>query len=238
MSPVAPLLVDLGNRRLKLLLDGELHAYAWADDADRARLSELLDGRPQCAVLISSSSPEGLQALQPILDGHAVHVVRAAEIPLARATEGTGTDRLLVAWAAYAAAGGPVLVADCGTAYTVDLVDDEGCFRGGAIGPGLAAAEQALANSCPHLAAPAAEGGAELPADTAAATRAGTRLGLAAAIDGLAVRWEAAAELAAGTTRRVLTGGDAAGLAPFLEGWDLRERLLFDGLARLAALER
>ena len=81
---------------------------------------------------------------------------------------------------------------------------------------------------------PAEAQGGGLPTDTAAATRAGTLLALAAAIDGLAARWEAAAGLPNGAPRRLLTGGDAAVVAPYLTDWTPAPRLLFDALARLA----
>ncbi len=54
----------------------------------------------------------------------------------------TGQDRLLNAVAAYRAARQACVVVDAGTAITVDFVDGEGTFHGGAIAPG---AEMALA---------------------------------------------------------------------------------------------
>lgn len=48
-----------------------------------------------------------------------------------------GTDRAVSAAAAYAVVEGPVVVADFGTAVTIDLVDEKGIFIGGAICPGF-----------------------------------------------------------------------------------------------------
>lgn len=48
----------------------------------------------------------------------------------------TGIDRLLNASAAYAAVKQACVVVDAGTAVTVDFVDGEGTFHGGAIAPG------------------------------------------------------------------------------------------------------
>ncbi|MHC5028335.1 MAG: type III pantothenate kinase, partial [Planctomycetota bacterium] len=48
----------------------------------------------------------------------------------------TGVDRLLNAAAAYATLEQACVVVDAGTAITVDFVDGEGTFHGGAIAPG------------------------------------------------------------------------------------------------------
>lgn len=49
----------------------------------------------------------------------------------------TGADRIVDAVAAYELYGGPIIVADFGTATTYDLITPEGEFLGGAISPGL-----------------------------------------------------------------------------------------------------
>ena len=232
----APLLGDLGNRRLKLDVDGVVETYAWRDpeahDALAARLSAC-GARP---LLLASASPEGLAALLagPLVD-RSVEQITPDDVPLARLTEGTGTDRLLAALAAVEICGAPVVVADCGSAFTLDLVDRDGSFRGGAIGPGLGVARAALAAACPHLAPPAAEARDGVPADTAAATRAGTLDALAAALDGLATRFEVLAGLAPGAAPRLLSGGDAEALAPLLPAWRRQPDLVLEGLRVLAA---
>ena len=48
----------------------------------------------------------------------------------------TGIDRLLGAVAAYRTLKQACVIVDCGTAVTVDFVDGEGVFHGGAIAPG------------------------------------------------------------------------------------------------------
>ena len=56
----------------------------------------------------------------------------------------TGADRIVDAVAAYEIYGGPVIVADFGTATTIDLVTDEGEFVGGVIVPGIRTAAKEL----------------------------------------------------------------------------------------------
>jgi type III pantothenate kinase len=58
--------------------------------------------------------------------------------------ETVGTDRVVSAAAAFAVVEKPVIVADIGTAVTIDLVDEEGVFLGGVIAPGFAVASKAL----------------------------------------------------------------------------------------------
>jgi type III pantothenate kinase len=55
-----------------------------------------------------------------------------------------GTDRLVAAAAAYAVVEEAVVVADLGTAITIDLVDDNGTFLGGVILPGFELSTRAL----------------------------------------------------------------------------------------------
>jgi type III pantothenate kinase len=65
---------------------------------------------------------------------------RDLRIPIATALtdESTvGEDRLLNALGAYSRARQACIVVDAGTAVTVDFVDGEGTFQGGAIAPGL-----------------------------------------------------------------------------------------------------
>lgn len=55
-----------------------------------------------------------------------------------------GSDRIVVACAAYEKYGGPCLVVDFGTATTFDVISDRGEYLGGAIAPGLEISAEAL----------------------------------------------------------------------------------------------
>ena len=55
-----------------------------------------------------------------------------------------GTDRLLTAFAAFQVVNRAVIVADFGSATTIDVVNDSGIFLGGVIMPGLAMAAKSL----------------------------------------------------------------------------------------------
>ena len=55
-----------------------------------------------------------------------------------------GTDRIVAAAAAFAVVEDAVVVADFGTAFTIDLVDEDGIFTGGIISPGFELSAKAL----------------------------------------------------------------------------------------------
>lgn len=55
-----------------------------------------------------------------------------------------GSDRIVVACAAYEKYGGPCLVVDFGTATTFDVISDKGEYLGGAISPGIQISAEAL----------------------------------------------------------------------------------------------
>jgi type III pantothenate kinase len=110
-----------------------------------AALAELWDEIPQPRKLVACSvNPAALKALEAAADerlGQAVLVV-GRDLPLPMPTELTspqsvGTDRLCAAVAAYDRLGTACVVADFGTAITIDCVSPEGVFLGGAILPGL-----------------------------------------------------------------------------------------------------
>ena len=62
-----------------------------------------------------------------------------------------GTDRVVAAAAAYAVVEKAVVVADFGTAVTIDLVDDRGVFCGGVIFPGFEISAEALKENTAQL---------------------------------------------------------------------------------------
>ena len=62
-----------------------------------------------------------------------------------------GTDRVVSAAAAYAVVEDAVVVADFGTAVTIDLVDQNGVFLGGIICPGFEISAQALKENTAQL---------------------------------------------------------------------------------------
>lgn len=181
-----------------------------------------------------------------------------------RHPEKIGIDRLIVAWAGWKGrreatepsgesswsfldrphvGRRPVMIVDAGSAVTVDLVDIDGTFRGGAILPGrqmqlrsLGLGAFALPDLTEHAAAPPRQAspsvGPECPGrDTQAAIQLGVFAGMVGAIRHLR---EAYQEEAGEMPELILTGGDAPLL---ISRFDLHAywvpHLLLDALAWL-----
>lgn len=125
-----------------------------------------------------------------------------------------GVDRLLGMLAAYRELGGPVLVIDCGSAVTVDLVGADGTFLGGVILPGITLACQSLAAGTANIDNCLPDGEIDTLAKTTAdGVKAGVLAGLAGGIEKVVSEQLAQSGL---TPRIVITGGDADRLANHL----------------------
>jgi type III pantothenate kinase len=173
--------------------------------------------------VVAGVVPAGRDALADWLrqQGHKVHLLNSCEqLPLRvelERPEEVGIDRLLNAVAANTrrATGQPVVIADAGSAVTVDSVDESGAFRGGAIFPGLRLMSEALHTYTALL--PRVEVAAPAPALPGTSTRAAIQAGVYWAVVGgiqtLVGRQDPKAD-----ARPVifLTGGDAPLLQPGL----------------------
>jgi type III pantothenate kinase len=147
------IVADIGNSRIKWgrVAEGKIAASASLPADDRAawdrQLAEWQLTSPLRWVLAAVRPP----ALDDLLvwlqsrDGTARVLARASELPLAVKVpepDKVGIDRLLAAVAANARRaadprpGDGAVVVGVGTAITVDLIDAEGAFLGGAIMPG------------------------------------------------------------------------------------------------------
>jgi type III pantothenate kinase len=147
--------------------------------------------------------------------------------------ERVGADRLLGAWTARELFGAPVIVVDVGTATTVDVVDSEGSFVGGAILPGPGLAIRSLGATALLPSVPARLPDRAIGRDTVEAIQSGVVLGHLAAIGGLVALMTAELRGSVEPTV-VLTGGGASALGS-IEGVDRVEaHLLLRGLGMLA----
>ena len=161
--------IDIGNSKIKAALyinDEEKFLRTFADSETLAReleetLREAWDQVPlvkdartpvKDAVLVASSvRPAWTEMLETLVReelGEKVLLIgRDIPLPIETALDNpleAGTDRLVAAAAAFAVVEGAVVVADFGTAVTVDLVDESGVFLGGTISPGFAISARAL----------------------------------------------------------------------------------------------
>lgn len=138
----------------------------------------------------------------------------------------TGQDRLLNALAAYRVMGQACAVVDAGTAVTVDFVDGEGVFHGGAIAPGVQMQLDALhagTDALPKLLwAEQHDSQEPFGPDTAAAMTLGVRGGVVGLVRYLVERY---AEAYGAFPSVVATGGDAQRL---FSGDEVVERIVPD----------
>lgn len=144
----------------------------------------------------------------------------------------TGVDRVANAVAGWTRFGGPLVIADLGTATKVDAVTADGIFLGGSIAPGIGLGMEALASRAARLyAVPLRVPEQTIGRDTISAVQSGVVIGHIATVEGLIARTQR--ELGA-TGPVVLTGGYAEVIADAIDiqGEIHREPLLtLDGIA-------
>jgi len=154
-----------------------------------------------------------------------------------REPERVGADRLLSAFAARALREAPCIVVSAGTAITVDLVDAEGCFAGGAIGPGLHLSARALHEHTALLPLVAPAGPPEAAGqDTASAVQAGVYWFCAGGVRALIEQLRQTPGCSGAAV--VCTGSDAPLILPALPEGDACEEpdLVFKGMAAALGL--
>ena len=109
-------------------------------------------------IVVSSVKPAWTKIIRQIAKddlGEKVYII-GKEIPLpiilwVDEPDKVGTDRVVSAAAAYDVTEDAVVVADFGTAVTIDLVDQHGVFLGGAIFPGFKISVKALKDNTAQL---------------------------------------------------------------------------------------
>lgn len=218
------LAVSVGNTRTRLgvFRGRDLDQAAALDNTDLDAIVAAIRGvkldRPDAPVVLASvNNPVAdrlEQALAPHFKGRLHRFGRDLQIPLTHNLEDastTGQDRLLNALAAFRRTGEACVVVDCGTAMTVDFIDAEGVFQGGAIAPGVSMMLKALRASTaalPEIPLPA-QGDPPL-GPFGKDTRQAMLLGVRAAAVGLVHRLVERYAEAHGAYPRVLaTGGNA-----------------------------
>ena len=109
-------------------------------------------------IVISSVKPAWTKLIKQIAKeslGERIYII-GKDIPLPMTLwvdepDKVGTDRVVSAAAAYAVVEDAVVVADFGTAVTIDLVDEKGIFLGGVICPGFEISAKALKENTAQL---------------------------------------------------------------------------------------
>ena len=167
--------VDIGNTNIDIgfyFEDEEKSIKSIGGGRSRAKLTEHLksawgeiplvggstEEKRNGVIVVSSVKPEWTELIRQIAAdelGEEIHVI-GEDIPLPMTLcvdepDKVGTDRVVSAAAAYAVTEDAVVVADFGTAVTIDLVDENGVFLGGVICPGFEISAKSLKENTAQL---------------------------------------------------------------------------------------
>jgi type III pantothenate kinase len=166
--------IDIGNTNIAigLFLDGEEQFIKSLPGQAREELTDCLksawekipvaesskEKRHDGVIVISSVKPACTELITEIIKDNLsekVYII-GKDIPLPMSLwvdepDKVGTDRVVAAAAAYAVVEDAVVVADLGTAVTIDLVDQNGVFLGGVICPGFEISAKALNENTAQL---------------------------------------------------------------------------------------
>jgi len=228
------LYVDIGNTRIKWARGrhGLLRApgaLVLAETPDWVQRLPLAAVQRVFVASVSGTAPLAVLQAQAAVHGVPVHVAqttaRVGDVINAYDDPAWhGVDRWMACLAAHARAPGSVLIADAGTALTLDWVDARGRHGGGLIAPGLQTMRSTLQSNTQLPPGNAQTAGGWLATETQAAITLGTLRTAVALLD------NAVGELM--PERLLISGGDAEILAPHLaREWEIAPQLVLEGLA-------
>ncbi len=204
-GPLSIVVIDAGNTKVALArwVEGDVFDVRRVPRTDtEAIIAALEEVRSHCenatrqAIVIASVVPPVTEMLRAYIEDklnlRLFIVGENTPLPMevsVREPAAVGVDRVCSAAAAYSRTGHACAVVDVGSAVTIDVVNDDGVFRGGAIFPGLKMQAQSLADHTAGL--PLVEPNAPASAvgrDTAEAIRSGVCFGLVGAIRNIVER--------------------------------------------------
>ncbi len=229
------LLLDLGNTKLKAawrqdneelispITDSAGISPTLCDVADEIWLSSVAPAQQTQYLLETLPCPAKIrQVTVPAYQHH---------LPTRYASHQLGVDRWLAMLACCAISPGPSLVADFGTAITLDLINSKSEHIGGYLLPGLTLMQQSIIAGTAINAPSGDISHQEIAQDTISAIALGSRQSVVALIEKMLKQAEPQTQLFIG-------GGDARVLAPYLaSSYRKEEFMVLKGLARLADLE-
>ena len=161
------IVIDIGNTNIKVgffLKDSQQFIESVSGD-DTKKLTKIItdaweqvpfakratDPIREGVVVVSSVKPEWTKLVKTICEDELNEQIKIVgediRLPIEMGVDNykeVGTDRVVAAAAAYAVIQDAVVVADFGSAVTIDLVDEDGVFLGGVIAPGFELAAKSL----------------------------------------------------------------------------------------------
>jgi type III pantothenate kinase len=166
--------VDIGNTNISigLFLEGKEQSIKSIPGGSRAKLTSCLksawakipvaesskEKKHNGVIVVSSVKPDWTRLIREIAKdelSEKIYII-GKEIPLPMSLwvdepDKVGTDRVVSAAAAYDVVEDAVVVADFGTAVTIDMVNGNGIFLGGVICPGFEISAKALKENTAQL---------------------------------------------------------------------------------------
>ncbi len=167
LGPLSIVVVDIGNTKIGMgrWVEGSVEDVERLPIGDRdgtkkalTLVREKCENQQRQAIVIASVVPEQTVwlkgyieddlDLQPFVVGENIDL--PAELGLKQPI-GVGVDRVCSAAAAYERTRNACTVVQVGSAVTIDMIDDNGVFQGGAILPGISAQARSLAEYTAQL---------------------------------------------------------------------------------------
>jgi len=237
------LLVDIGNQNLKWMAERQLGRFPSCDESFEQNLvrnfAQIDEVRSVLFVSVKghrsahslsqfTARAWGVEAQQVTAGKYLLGVHNPDYDPAE-----LGADRWAALIGAWSVTRQACVIVDCGTAITVDAVNDDGRFIGGSILPGFSLSLTALGQNTAHIAEPD-KLSPTLPAlSTAQAVSSGVVYGTVCAADELVRRYLSSTGSHA---KLLLTGGDANWVLSHSRfEFDLFPQLVLQGLAEIAA---
>ncbi len=166
--------IDIGNTNIGigLFLDDEEKSFESISGKFNAKIAKSLksawnqiplvkgsnEKKRNGVIVVSSVKPAWTKIIRQIakedLDEKIYLIGKNIPLPMTMLVDEpqkVGTDRVVCAAVAYDVVEEAVAVVDCGTAMTIDLIDENGVFQGGVICPGLETGAEALNKSAAQL---------------------------------------------------------------------------------------
>ncbi len=251
------LALDLGNTNLTVgVFDGDrlVHEgrFATRRDATRDELGTQLRGLLAAGGVTDRIDQAAVSSVVPSMDRAlreaAVHYFDVQPLVVGPGTRtgirihydpprDVGADRIVTAVGVRHRYGGPAIIVDFGTATTLDAIDAQGDYLGGAIAPGVRLSLDALSLRAARLPwVELAVPGPALARTTVASMQAGVVYGVVGQVEEIVRRMRG--EMA-GRPQVVATGGLAELLAPHIPCVDhIDPRITLEGLRLVAELNR
>ena len=234
--------IDLGNSRLKwreVAQDGTQGPVGWLNTSvlncgleipltvlpRRIRVASVRGPADEAALTAWANASFGINPEFARSTATKAGVLNGYDIP-----EALGVDRWLAVLSAFTAQRAPIVVMDFGTAMTADAISGDGRFLGGFIAPGLSTMKTSLLRGTDRVRF--AESQISESLSPATDTQCAVSRGIMLAATGFATSCWTQSQAVTGASKAILTGGDAAAIAPYLTfPFEIRPDLVLDGLA-------